>query len=93
MSEIVDIVSKGDRRASLVAVRDRLAKELDAAELDARSVAVVAKELRAVIAEIDKLPGGEEKSDLDRIAESIPPDELAARRANRQPGAAAPPGT
>lgn len=88
MSEIVDVVSKGDRRASLVAVRDRLAKELASDELDARSVAVLAKELRAVIAEIDKLPGGEVKSSLDRIAESIPTDELAQRRANRKPGAA-----
>lgn len=85
MSKIVDVAGKGDRRKTLEAVRDRLAAELD--DIDGRYAAPLAKELRNVMAEIDRLPGGEEESPLDVIARSVPADELAPRRANRKPGA------
>lgn len=91
MSNIAEEVKSGNRRRALVALRDHLTGELERTDYDGRVVAAIAKELRAVLLEIDKLPGGEEKSELDRIAESIPADELAPRRANRKSGAAASP--
>lgn len=89
MSKIADELKSGDRRRGLVALRDHLTGELDRDDQDGRVVPAIAKELRAVLLEIDKLPGGEEKSELDRIAESIPADELAQRRTRRKPGAKA----
>jgi hypothetical protein len=67
-----DVLATGDYRRSLEAIRDRLAGELSDAV--GRDVAPVAKELRTVIAEIERLPGGERVSKVD---------ELAARRARR----------
>lgn len=91
---LLDVVSEGDRRASLVAIRDRLADEMDdvtwqkhKAECrclcgmgDGRTLVNLAKELRTVIAEIDELPGG-----VERRSKS---DELADRRARRLADAA-----
>ncbi|MGW4426420.1 hypothetical protein [Streptosporangium sp. NPDC004631] len=71
------VVSEGDRRASLEAIRDKLARELTGAT--GRDAAVIAKELRAVLADLDALPGGKEVSKVD---------ELAARRADRRADAA-----
>lgn len=79
----------GDLRKSLVALRDSLSLELQKAELGPRDRAFIVKELRTLLIEINKLPGGEEKSRLDEIAESVPADELAPRRANRKSGAKA----
>ncbi|MGI5288040.1 hypothetical protein ACQEVF_32510 [Nonomuraea polychroma] len=72
-SELTAAVQSGDRREALEAIRDKLAAELRAA--DGRDAAVIAKELRATIAELEKLPGGREVSRVD---------ELAARRADRR---------
>ncbi|MFJ6617594.1 hypothetical protein ACIQOW_08465 [Kitasatospora sp. NPDC091335] len=69
-------VSGGDRRAALEAVRDKLAAELES--LEGPAVAVVSKELRATLAELESLPGGWEVS---------PVDDLSARRAARRAGA------
>ncbi|WP_433382777.1 hypothetical protein [Streptosporangium sp. CA-115845] len=66
------VVAEGDRRASLKAIRDKLARELHGAS--GRDAAVIAKELRATISELDGLPGGEEVN---------PIDDLAAQRARR----------
>lgn len=74
-----DVVAAGDRGDSLEAIRDRLAKELDEAE--GRDVAPIAKELRAVIAEIYSLP---------RAKEGSKSDELAARRTARRAAAESP---
>jgi len=63
---------QGDRRVALEAIRDRLAAEL--AREDVFGVAGIAKELRAVIAELDSLP----------LAKGSKSDDLAARRAARR---------
>jgi hypothetical protein len=62
-----------DRRATLTDLRRRLSDALDLAD-DPRDLATLSKELRAVVSELDSLPGGEE-------ADSV--DDLAARRAAR----------
>jgi hypothetical protein len=71
-SELRKVIRSGDRRRSLEAIRDRLAAELQDAE--GRDVAPISKELRAVIDQLDRIPGGKEVSKRD---------ELAARRARR----------
>lgn len=53
-ARLITAVSTGNRRESLEAIRGRLAEELQRAE--GRDVASLAKELRAVIAELDALP-------------------------------------
>ena len=70
------VAASGDRRAALEAIRDRLATEL--ARPDCFGVAGIAKELRAVIAELESLPGAKESIS----------DDLAARRAKRRSAAA-----
>jgi hypothetical protein len=77
------VVGSGDLRASLVAIRDRLADEIDdirwskhkrecncvCGMADVRALVAAVKELRAVIAVIDALPGSAEVSDLDQLAD------------------------
>jgi hypothetical protein len=70
--KLLTTIREGDRLASLRAVRDKLAGELEQAP--GREAAPLAKELRAVLAEIDSMAPPEEGSRFD---------ELAARRANR----------
>jgi hypothetical protein len=79
------VVAGGDRRRSLEVIRDRVAAELALAE--GRDVAVLAKELREVIRELDSLPGVGMETPLDRIAGSVS-DDLAKRRAARVADAA-----
>ncbi len=67
-----------DRRATLTDLWKRLSDALDNAD-DPRDLATLSKELRAVVAELDSLPGGEEAD---------PVDDLAARRASRLANAA-----
>lgn len=69
---ISTVITEGDRRASLEAIRDKLARELQVAR--GRATPAIARELRATLAEIDALPGGKEVD---------PVDELARRRADR----------
>lgn len=85
---IGDVVPSGDRRASLEAIRNRLAAETNdtlwqrhkeececfCGMGDGRLLVALVKELRAVIAEIETLPVAAEKSTSDQ---------LAARRAAR----------
>jgi hypothetical protein len=96
------VVGLGDRRASLRAIRDMLAVEADDTKWsrhkrechcvcgmsDARVRVAIAKQLCAVMAELDALPGGEEETDLDRNGAAVA-DELAAARARRESGTAA----
>lgn len=83
MSEsLMSAVTSGDRRAALEAMRDRLARELDTAE--GTMVAVLSKELRVTIAELDALPGGKVVSPVDDLSAR-----REARRAEAQGGSAA----
>lgn len=59
-------VAAGHRQA-LEAIRDRLAAELAAAE--GRDVAPIARELRAVLGELQGLPSKREESPVDDLAE------------------------
>lgn len=70
---------RGDRRAALEAIRDKLAAELEDAE--GRDAATVAKELRATLAELEALPGGKEVSAVDDLS-----DRRAKRRADAAGG-------
>jgi hypothetical protein len=67
-----------ERRVTLTDLRKRLLDALEVTD-DPRDLATLSKELRAVMAEIDSLPGGEEAD---------PVDDLAARRAARLADAA-----
>lgn len=85
---IGDVVPLGGRRASLEAIRDRLAAETNdtlwqrhkeececfCGMGDGRLLVAIVKELRAVIAELETLPNA---------AETSTSDQLAARRAAR----------
>jgi hypothetical protein len=64
-----------DRRTRLIAIRDTLTAHLELA--DTANVAALAKQLAAVLKEIDELP--------DSDAEVSPLDELRAARASRNP--------
>jgi hypothetical protein len=90
---IAAIVPKGDRRASLVAIRDRLAQETDdtlwakhkrecncqCGMGDGRLLVALTKRLSEVLAELEALPTAGKVGRLDRLA-----DELAPRRAQRR---------
>lgn len=92
-TRIAEVAPGGDRRATLVAIRDRLAAETDdtlwmrhkdecscvCGMGDGRLLVALVKELRAVEAELAALPVDEGATDLDRLA-----DELAPRRAKRR---------
>lgn len=69
--------SAGDRGATLRALRDRIAKEIDLTN-SARDVAALSRQLTEVLAEIESLPNPEKVS----VA-----DEIAKRRADRRAGA------
>lgn len=94
--DIPTVIATGDRPASLRALRDRLAQELDEGVVaqhrrecscvcgiaDLRAMVALIKELRAVIAELDGLPAAEEGSPLDDIAARVA-DEVGQRRTRR----------
>lgn len=71
-----ETVAVGDRRASLVALRDHLARTLETADRDHASLA---RQLREVIREIDELPSLQQESTLDEIT-----NRRAARRAKAE---------
>jgi len=94
---IAIVVPKGDRRESLLAIRDRLAQETEdtlwakhkrecncqCGMGDGRLLVALTKRLSEVLAEIAALPEPRsEASDLDKLA-----DELAPRRATRRAAA------
>lgn len=92
-STIADVVPKGDLRASLIAIRDRLAFETDDLKwsrhkrecncvcgmTDPRALVALTKRLEETLAAIEALPAVGGVSKLDRLA-----DDLAARRAQRR---------
>jgi hypothetical protein len=69
-------VVSGDYRASLTALRDFLARELDDCD-SKRDAATLAARLQAVLADIEAIP---KKSEVSAA------DEIAARRASRRTG-------
>ncbi len=81
-------VRDGDLRASLVALRDRLAEQIDAAEgrcsecgsADGRVLATLTKELREVLRTIDELPAAEGASVIDELANARKARQGASRR-------------
>lgn len=81
-----------DRLALLRDARDRLVEAMNG-DLTCRlcgkgvdpPLAGVIRELRAVLLEIDKIPGSGEVSDLDRLADGIVAD-LDAQRRKRAAG-------
>jgi hypothetical protein len=75
---LVTAVRSGDRRRSLERMRDQLAERLEAAE--GKDAAVISKELREVMRELESIPTGKEVSTSD---------DLAAKRAARLAEAAA----
>jgi hypothetical protein len=68
-----------DRRAALVALRDKLAADVDVAEV--QYVAALARQFQSVLSELDSLPDGEAVSRVD---------DLKAKRAKRRAASAAP---
>lgn len=73
-----EVAATGNRRESLELMRDKLAGLLDDSE--GRDSAVISKELREVMRELDQIPTGKEASTSD---------DLTARRAARLAEAAA----
>jgi hypothetical protein len=67
----------GDRATILLAVRDRLIAELSSPECP--GIAGVAKELRALLAELDVLGIKAEVTALDRLADGVTTDINAYR--------------
>jgi hypothetical protein len=100
---VAEVVPEGNRRASLEALRDRLAAELEdttwekhKAECrcvcgmgDGRLVAALSKELRSVLAELDAMPAPpSQKEPLDVIAASVADLDEHRRRAPGRAGTA-----
>lgn len=75
---LASVAAEGDRTATLKALRDRLAREIERCE-SGRDVAALSRQLTYVLEQIDANPGEVEGSPLD---------DLAKRRAGR--GASAP---
>lgn len=73
-----NVAADGNRRTALEVMRDSLADRFDAAE--GRDAAVISKELREVMRELEQIPTGKEVSTSD---------DLAKRRADRIAKAAA----
>ena len=74
--DLVEAAESGDRRATLEALRDRLAHEITYGD-EVKAVAPLANQLRAVLVELESLPGG--------VSSVV--DDLAARRVDRRSAA------
>lgn len=98
---VSDVVPLGDRRASLVAIRNRLAREMDEATWkkhkrdcdcfcglgDPRALVALAKSISEVMAELDAMPGSEERTRTDDVVAAV--SSLDAHRRQRPKGSAA----
>lgn len=69
---VSEAVSSGDRRQALVALRDRLAADIDDTDTLPRDRAAITKQLQSVLSEIDELPSPE--------TAAVTPLEAARRR-------------
>ena len=74
---IADAAATNDRRLTLIAMRDKLAVDMD--EAPASVVAQVAARLQSVLAELDGIAAPERKSLLDEL-EQRRTDRLAAAK-------------
>jgi len=72
---LVAVIAAGDRRDSLIALRDELARRLVEADKD---IAAIARQLTNTLQAIAELPAPAERSSLD---------EIAAKRAARRTAA------
>jgi len=77
------VVAKGDRRASLEAIRDGLALQLQ--KSSGAAAAALARELRMLLAEIAALPDEKGATPLDDIAARVA--NLDDHRRRRRPAA------
>lgn len=69
---VSEAVASGDRRQALIALRDRLAADIDNTETLPRDRAAITKQLQSVLSEIDELPSPE--------TAAVTPLEAARRR-------------
>lgn len=104
-NKIADVVPTGDLRASLVAIRDRLAAETDDVKwakhkrecncqcgmADIRALVALTKRLEETLAALAALPVQTKGSAVDNViaAAAKRRDELAARRTKRESGTSA----
>lgn len=72
MATLVDAVKSGDKRATLIALRDKIAETIENCE-SGRDMAANSKRLMEVIAELDALPDPEAKtvSKHDRLKQQL----------------------
>jgi len=72
---VSDAVSTNDYRVSLVALRDRLAQDIDNPETPAAVRAQCAKQLQSVLADIQAIPDPAKFADteLDKLLEEVAP--------------------
>lgn len=56
LSNVSEAVASGDRRTALIALRDRLAHDIDSADTLPRDRAAITKQLQNVLSEIEALP-------------------------------------
>lgn len=68
-----EVAKNGSRLETLIAIRDRLAEDIDGAT-NARDVAALTKQLADIVREIDEMP---------EAAAATPADEIAERRKQR----------
>ena len=66
MAGFADTIKRGDRRASLEAIRDEIAVEIEAG-VPARELAALLRRLESVIETLDSMEDPEGESDADRI--------------------------
>lgn len=71
--KLATVAAGNDRAATLRALRDRVARELDKTD-SARDVAALSRQMTEVLAQLEAIPTGKEISAAD---------EVAARRASR----------
>jgi hypothetical protein len=83
MSSILSAAASGDRRAALIAMRDKLAAEMDQAP--AAVIAQVAARLQSVLAEIDGLASQGEMDLADQLAQRRL-DRIAATKSAQSAG-------
>lgn len=84
---LVEAALSGDKRAALIALRDRLAQEIEATT-SGRDLAALSRQFTEVVKLLDEMPNEKEVSPADEIAQR-----RAERRKRRDAEAQAQPGT